>query len=131
MGDVQLQANGAYTPHRAYRASKQANRILSCKLDAALRAQHSRIVVNSMTPRLCQTRLAEIMGVSGGRPAHEGACTAVWLATSVQPAALEGGWHWRDEARRRCEFHAASAEEASTLVMLVEQQIQQHVPDKI
>lgn len=115
-GDLELAAPAAYSPHTAYQASKQANRMLAGALHDAIQGRGGRVVVNSMTPRLCQTPLAESMGAVNGRPASDGAKTVLFLATSTDAAALEGGWHWRDEERRRCEFRAGEGAQAEALL---------------
>lgn len=100
--------------HGHYMATKQANRLLSWALDSSLRSRGSRVVVNTMTPGLCQTQLTVAMEVPGGRSAAEGAAAVIWLATSSEPAATESGWHWRDDTRRRCELRNPAAELAVT-----------------
>merc|ERR1740121_622627 len=93
--------------------------MLAWALDAELRRRGSRVVVNSMTPRLCSTPLAERMGLHHGRSSKEGAAAVLFLATSQEQAALEGGWHWRDDTRRRCEF-CEKEEDVARLAAAVE-----------
>jgi NAD(P)-dependent dehydrogenase (short-subunit alcohol dehydrogenase family) len=74
-----------YDNNRAYRQSKQANRMLTVAL--AERLKPDGISVNSCHPGNVNSKLSNNLGFGGGDSPDEGARTPVWLATD--PAGQE------------------------------------------
>jgi len=68
-----------YDNNRAYRQSKQANRMLSVAL--AERLKPAGITVNACHPGDVNSKLSNNLGFGGSQSPDEGARTPVWLAT--------------------------------------------------
>jgi NAD(P)-dependent dehydrogenase (short-subunit alcohol dehydrogenase family) len=77
-----------YDNKRAYRQSKQANRILTAVF--ARRFAGQGVVVNACHPGDVNSQLSNDLGFGGHESADEGARTPVWLATHPDAAQVSG-----------------------------------------
>lgn len=89
-----------YDHHRAYRQSKQANRMLTVAVAKDLHTDG--IDVNACHPGDVNSRLSNALGFGGFESPTEGAATPVWLATEDTIAGVSGKYfEHRKEARCR------------------------------
>jgi NAD(P)-dependent dehydrogenase (short-subunit alcohol dehydrogenase family) len=97
----------AYNNKSAYRASKQAERMLTVAFADRLKA--ARISVNACHPGECNSKLCNDLGFRGHETAAQGAGTPVMLAVEEIGATETGKWF---QARRRgkCQFAGDAAE---------------------
>mmetsp|Transcript_25347 Transcript_25347/g.28195 ORF Transcript_25347/g.28195 Transcript_25347/m.28195 type:complete len:274 (+) Transcript_25347:55-876(+) len=79
-----------YSANAAYQQSKQANRMLSWVLNEKLREQGSKIILNTMTPGMCNTKLLSDLGFGGGKSPADGAAIALYLATHKDVEGITG-----------------------------------------
>jgi NAD(P)-dependent dehydrogenase (short-subunit alcohol dehydrogenase family) len=77
-----------YDNRRAYRQSKQANRMLTAAF--APRLAPDNVVVNACHPGDVNSKLGNDLGFGGHEPAEAGARTPVWLATHPDAATVSG-----------------------------------------
>ncbi|GAB5367289.1 hypothetical protein AAMO2058_001217400 [Amorphochlora amoebiformis] len=96
-GDLNIQDinfdRRAYQVHKAYKQSKQANRMLAKA--AALRYKNDGIIVHSCHPGVVKSELSKALGVSFGRDsARSSAQTPVMLA-SAEETEIGSGKYWR------------------------------------
>lgn len=87
-----------YDNDRAYRQSKQANRMLSSGFAARLKSY--RIAVNACHPGDVHSTLSHNLGFGGHQTPDQGADTPVWLATDPVGQEQCGGYF---EHRRECD----------------------------
>jgi NAD(P)-dependent dehydrogenase (short-subunit alcohol dehydrogenase family) len=116
LDDVQFERR-RYRPFAAYRASKQAGRMLTWALSSRLHARG--VTANAMNPGYVRTSLIQggafgfLFDLGGrliARSPQRGADTAVWLASSH---AVEGdtAGYYVDRKQKRCRFHDEEKEE--------------------
>jgi NAD(P)-dependent dehydrogenase (short-subunit alcohol dehydrogenase family) len=109
-----------YDGLKAYRQSKQANRMLTREANRLLRDRG--VTVNAMAPGLMMTGLFRdatwfqrtflgALGLFIGRTVEQGADTAVWLASSPQVEGQGGGFYELRELEA-CQFWDPAAERA-------------------
>ena len=90
-----------YNNNRAYRQSKQANRMLTVAL--ADRLKPFRVTVNACHPGDVNSRLSNDLGFGGHETSEEGARTPVWLAT--EPIGQQKTGKYFEHLREvRCRF---------------------------
>jgi NAD(P)-dependent dehydrogenase (short-subunit alcohol dehydrogenase family) len=117
-----------YSGLGAYRASKQATRMLTWALASRLDA--ARVTANALNPGYVLTELTTNVGglmkalvlvtrFTAVTP-REGADTAIWLAVSPEVEGVSGRF-WNKRRERSCRFRNASA--VDELWALVEQQL--------
>jgi NAD(P)-dependent dehydrogenase (short-subunit alcohol dehydrogenase family) len=92
-----------YDNDKAYRQSKQANRMLSVAL--AERYRDRRITVNACHPGDVNSKLSNDLGFGGSTSADDAAKTPVWLATAPELAGVSGKY-FADCREQRCAFGA-------------------------
>ena len=117
-----------YTGLGAYRASKQATRMLTWAL--ANRLDASRVTANALNPGFVLTDLTTNVGglmkaliqltQFKAVTAREGADTAIWLAASPEVESVSGQF-WNKRREKRCKFRGSPA--VDDLWKLVEQQL--------
>jgi len=90
-----------YDRTKAYRQSKQANRMLSWAFHQKFHKDG--ITVNCCHPGIINTQLLKDLGFSGGEKPSKGAETPLFLATDPQFDTNSGGW-WVDLKQERCAF---------------------------
>jgi NAD(P)-dependent dehydrogenase (short-subunit alcohol dehydrogenase family) len=116
LSDVQFERR-SYDAFGAYRASKQAGRMLTWALAGRLRARG--VTANAMHPGYVRTSLIRggafgflfnLGGALIARSPERGAETAVWLASSP---AVEGdtAGYYADRKEKRCRFHDEERED--------------------
>ncbi len=111
LSDLEFRRRG-YDNDRAYRQSKQADRMLSAAF--AQRWQGTNISVNACHPGDVNSTLSNNLGFGGHQSPEQGAATPAWLATSKQAATVSGGY-FEDRRQVRCPF-AADEREVGALV---------------
>jgi NAD(P)-dependent dehydrogenase (short-subunit alcohol dehydrogenase family) len=79
-----------YSNSRAYRQSKQANRMLTVAFAQRLAAQG--VTVNACHPGDVNSKLSNNLGFGGHETPDEGADTPVWLATSLPVQETSGNY---------------------------------------
>jgi NAD(P)-dependent dehydrogenase (short-subunit alcohol dehydrogenase family) len=90
-----------YDNRRAYRQSKQANRMLTVAF--ARRLAGDGVAVNACHPGDVNSRLSNDLGFGGHESPDRGAETPVWLATT--PAGQENsGKYFEHRRESRCRF---------------------------
>jgi NAD(P)-dependent dehydrogenase (short-subunit alcohol dehydrogenase family) len=107
----------AYEPHEAYRASKQANRMMA----AAWAAREPYILFTSCHPGIADSNVARGLGMSFSatdEAGRAGADTPVYVATAPA-AALQSGGYYVSRKLTRCAF-AADAEAVRALVAVLD-----------
>jgi NAD(P)-dependent dehydrogenase (short-subunit alcohol dehydrogenase family) len=87
LSDVEFKRR-PYDNNRAYRQSKQANRMLTAAFAHRLAPDH--IVVNACHPGDVNSRLSNDLGFGGQTSPDDGARTPVWLASHPEAAAYSG-----------------------------------------
>jgi len=92
-----------YDNRRAYRQSKQANRMLAAAFARRL-AEHD-VTVNACHPGDVNSRLSNDLGFGGSESPEQGARTPVWLATS-ETGGRETGCYYADQHAVRDPFMA-------------------------
>lgn len=97
----------AYDQHRAYRQSKQAERMLTVHLARELAA--TGVTVNSCHSGDVDSALSRALGFGGHESPDQGARTPVWLATDPECADLSGRYFERC-AEVRCPFAADASQ---------------------
>jgi NAD(P)-dependent dehydrogenase (short-subunit alcohol dehydrogenase family) len=85
-----------YDNRRAYRQSKQANRMLTAAF--ARRFAGQSVVVNACHPGDVNSKLSNDLGFGGHESAEEGARTPVWLATHPDAATVSGQYFANERA---------------------------------
>lgn len=90
-----------YDNDKAYRQSKQANRMLSAGFSVRLKG--SGIMVNACHPGDVVSKVASDLGYGGSETPEQGADTPVWLATSDEVEEQTGHYYERRE-KRHCPF---------------------------
>jgi NAD(P)-dependent dehydrogenase (short-subunit alcohol dehydrogenase family) len=85
-----------YDNRRAYRQSKQANRMLTAAF--AQRFAGHNVVVNACHPGDVNSKLSNDLGFGGHESADEGARTPVWLATHPDAATVSGQYFANERA---------------------------------
>jgi retinol dehydrogenase 12 len=90
-----------YDNNRAYRQSKQANRMLTVAL--AERLANEGITVNSCHPGDVDSRLSNNLGFGGSETPDQGAATPIWLATAAD-VARQTGAYYADCQQAACRF---------------------------
>ena len=90
-----------YDNGRAYRQSKQANRMLTVAFAARLKPYG--VTVNACHPGDVNSQLSNDLGFGGHATPDEGAKTPVWLATSLV-GQRETGKYFEDMREARCRF---------------------------
>ncbi len=85
-----------YDNRRAYRQSKQANRMLTAAF--APRLAPYNVVVNACHPGDVNSKLSNDLGFGGHEPAEAGARTPVWLATHPDAATVSGQYFANERA---------------------------------
>jgi len=95
-----------YDNDRAYRQSKQADRMLSAAF--AQRWEGRRVHVNACHPGDVGSTLSNNLGFGGHESPEQAAATPVWLATSVEAGEFSGGY-FQDLRRVHCPFAADAA----------------------
>ncbi|MCM8626458.1 SDR family NAD(P)-dependent oxidoreductase [Accumulibacter sp.] len=103
----------AYDQHRAYRQSKQAERMLTVYLAAELGP--AAVTVNACHPGDVDSALSRALGFGGHESPDQGARTPVWLATDPACADLTGRY-FEGCREVRCRFAA----DASQIARLAE-----------
>jgi NAD(P)-dependent dehydrogenase (short-subunit alcohol dehydrogenase family) len=101
--DDPLYARRAYEPHAAYKASKQADRMLA----AAWAARQPRLAVYSCHPGIAASSVAEGLGMefdNSVQAARAGAATPVFVATSPADKLPSSGAYFVDKRQSRCAF---------------------------
>lgn len=116
LGDVQFERR-RYDAFAAYRASKQAGRMLTWALAGRLRARG--VTANAMDPGYVRTSLIRdgafgfffrLGGALLARSPERGADTAVWLASSHALESDTAGYY-KDRKEKRCRFHDEEKED--------------------
>lgn len=87
-----------YDNRRAYRQSKQANRMLTAAF--ARRLEPHGVTVNACHPGDVNSRLSNSLGFGGSESPEQGARTPVWLATGEAGGRETGRYFARKQARR-------------------------------
>jgi NAD(P)-dependent dehydrogenase (short-subunit alcohol dehydrogenase family) len=95
-----------YDNNSAYRASKQAERMLT--VEFARRFKDARISVNACHPGVCNSQLCNDLGFRGHETAAQGAETPVMLAIEGVGAAETGQW-FQSKRKGKCKFAGDSA----------------------
>lgn len=95
-----------YDNNRAYRQSKQANRMLTVAF--AERLQAYEITVNACHPGDVNSRLSNDLGFGGHETPDQGARTPVWLATE-EVGGRETGKYFESRRESPCRFAADRA----------------------
>ncbi len=95
LDDLQFQRR-PYDNRRAYRQSKQANRMLTAAFAARLAPE--KITVNACHPGDVSSRLSNNLGFGGPDSAEQGAQVPAWLATSPDVAGVSGRYFWGQRA---------------------------------
>jgi NAD(P)-dependent dehydrogenase (short-subunit alcohol dehydrogenase family) len=95
-----------YDNNRAYRQSKQADRMLTVAFAERLRAFG--VAVNACHPGDVNSRLSNDLGFGGSESPDQGAATPVWLATS-SAGQQESGKYFEGTRAVRCAFAADRA----------------------
>ena len=90
-----------YNNNRAYRQSKQANRMLTVAF--AERFQEHGVTVNACHPGDVNSRLSNELGFGGHESPRDGARTPAWLATDPI-GQQETGKYFEHTQMRRCRF---------------------------
>lgn len=116
LDDVQLERR-RYDAFAAYRASKQAGRMLTWALAGRLRSRG--VTANAMHPGYVRTSLIQggafgflfkLGGALIARSPERGADTAVWLASSPALDGDTAGYYF-DRKEKRCRFHDEAKED--------------------
>lgn len=102
LDDLQFERRG-YDNRRAYRQSKQANRMLTAAFARRL-AEHD-VTVNACHPGDVNSTLSNDLGFGGHESPQQGARTPVWLATS-ETGGQETGRYFADQRAVRDPFVA-------------------------
>ncbi|MFC1734433.1 SDR family NAD(P)-dependent oxidoreductase, partial [candidate division KSB1 bacterium] len=106
----------SYDNDKAYRQSKQANRMLTIAFADKLRSFN--IYVNACHPGDVNSKLSNDLGFGGHETANQGAATPVWLATN--PIGIEStGKYYEHLQESRCQF-ASNKHEVIALYELCE-----------
>jgi len=79
-----------YDSNTAYRATKQANRLLA--LGYASKLSEFKITVNACHPGVVDTNVLQGLGFGGFESPDQGAATPVFLATSKEGGTIAGKW---------------------------------------
>jgi len=79
-----------YDSNAAYRATKQANRLLA--LGYASKLSEFKITVNACHPGVVDTNVLQGLGFGGFESPDQGAATPVFLATSKEGGTIAGKW---------------------------------------
>lgn len=90
-----------YDNNRAYRQSKQVDRMLTAAF--ARRLKDHGVTVNACHPGDVNSRLSNNLGFAGHESPQEGARTPAWLATAAI-GQLETGGYFERMRRQRCQF---------------------------
>ena len=90
-----------YNNDKAYRQSKQADRMLTEAFAHYLKGDH--ICVNACHPGDVNSKLSNDLGYGGSDTPEQGADTPVWLATSFEQEG-ETGHYYEHREKRRCHF---------------------------
>lgn len=101
--DDPLYTKRAYEPHAAYKASKQADRMLA----AAWAARQPRLAVFSCHPGIAASSVAEGLGMTfdnSVQAARAGAATPLFVATSPADKLPPSGACFVDKRHTRCAF---------------------------
>jgi NAD(P)-dependent dehydrogenase (short-subunit alcohol dehydrogenase family) len=132
LSDTQY-ANRRFSAIGAYRASKQANRMLTWAL--ADRLHGSPVTANALNPGYVMTdltrhaggllKVAVVLTSFRAQTTLDGADTAIWLAASPEVEGITGKF-WNKRREVRCRFRDTAA--AEQLWRLVEQQTAATVP---
>ncbi len=92
-----------YNNNRAYRQSKQANRMLTVALANRMASQG--VVVNACHPGDVNSKLSNDLGFGGHETPEDGAKTPVWLATDAVGGQITGKY-FEHKREVRCRFGA-------------------------
>jgi NAD(P)-dependent dehydrogenase (short-subunit alcohol dehydrogenase family) len=90
-----------YNNNRAYRQSKQANRMLTVGLSDRMAQQG--VVVNTCHPGDVNSKLSNDLGFGGHETPEEGALTPVWLAIEAVGGEVTGKY-FEHKRKVRCRF---------------------------
>ncbi len=100
LDDLQFERR-PYDNRRAYRQSKQANRMLTAAF--ARRLTEYDVTVNACHPGDVNSRLSNDLGFGGSESPRQGARTPIWLATS-ETGGRESGRYFADQRAVRDPF---------------------------
>jgi NAD(P)-dependent dehydrogenase (short-subunit alcohol dehydrogenase family) len=95
LNDVEFKQR-PYDNRRAYRQSKQVNRMLTAAF--APRLAPDNVVINACHPGDVNSKLSNDLGFGGHESAAAGARTPVWLATHPDAAAVSGQYFANEQA---------------------------------